>query len=149
MPDHAKSSYVVFRQAFTNCLNSSATLFQTIGSGVFGFPQSGATAEKQASNYEALKQAVAQTASNPETRVDKTIELFELNCKSLKEFLSTDCADDLNKVEQTLRQQFGTGEILTMRVGSYAPENGFPVGEAGTANRLIDYFAGLTAQDLV
>lgn len=148
MPDHAKSSYVVFRQAFSNVLSSSATLFLTIGSGLFTFPQSGADLPKQEANYEALRQALAQVDSNPERFLDQTIELFEINCMSTGDFLTNKCEGDLNRVEQVLRQQFGPGEILTMRVGEYAPNGEFSVGDAAAANRLIDLFAGISARSL-
>lgn len=148
MQEHAKSSYVVFRQSFANVLSSSATMFLTIGSGLFSFPQSGADLPKQQANYAALRQALAQVDSNPERFLDQTIELFEINCMSIGDFLTNNCVGDLNRVEQVLRQQFGLGEILTMRVGEYAPSGDFLVGDAAAANRLIDLFAGLDAESL-
>ena len=148
MPPPAKSQYLAAKEAFRNVIQSAGQMYLTPGSGLLVFPQNGTSPENQGANFGKIAATAQVMRTTPEVYVEETIQLFEINCKSLAEFITNDCAGNVNMIEGTLRSQFGVGQIADMRVGESMPA-GFNVGDMATATRLIDYLAGITALDLL
>ena len=144
----AKSQYLAAKEAFRNVIQTSGQMYLTNGSSLLVFPQNGTSPENQGANFAKIAATAQVMRTTPEVYVEETIQLFEINCKPLAEFITNDCAGNVNMIEETLRGQFGVGQIADMRVGGGLP-TGFNVGDMAAATRLIDYLAGITALDLL
>lgn len=148
MAPPAKSQYLATKEAFRNVIQSAGQMYLAPGSSLLVFPQNGTSSENQGANFGKIAATAQVMRTTPEVYVEETIQLFEINCKSLAEFITNDCGNDVNRIEETVRSQFGVGQIADMRVGGSQP-SGFNVGDMGAATRLIDYLAGITALDLL
>jgi len=143
-----KSHHLAAKEAFRNVIQSSGQLYRTNGSGLLVYPQNGTTPENQTANFSKIAETAKVMNETPEVYTEQVIQLFEINCRSLTEFIQSDCANDPSRIEEILGGQFGTGQIADMLVGGTHP-TGFNVGDRANGTRLIDYLAGITPLDLL
>jgi len=148
MAPPAKSHYLAAKEAFRNVTQSSGQMYSANGSGLLVYPQNGTTPENQGANFAKIVATADVMRRTPEVYTEEAIQLFEINCKSLTDFIQQDCGNDPARIEETLRGLFGEGQIGNMRVG-YTQPQGFNSGDMATATRLIDYWAGITALNLL